>query len=182
MRIGCNPSSAAVSLIHQTLIHQKNRKEVLAIPNCRTEDLLYLLLHLNKHIATRFERCAGISPNRLELLCQLSGGEISQAELQKKVSIDPAAVTRHVQQLEAEGLLTRSRCESDNRLTMVLLTDEGRSRLCSHKEEKDRFMEELQSGLREEERLELVRMLQQLGDKVQQVEKALSRSGDAGAF
>ncbi|KKC48711.1 MarR family transcriptional regulator [Paenibacillus sp. D9] len=150
------------------------------MPNCRTEDLLCLLLHLNKHIATRFERCAGISPNRLELLFKLAGGQISQAELQKAVSIDPAAVTRHVQQLEAEGLVTRTRCESDNRLTLVQLTEEGHSRLRSHQEQKDRFMEELQSGLREEERLELVRMLQQLGDKVQQVETALSRSGNAG--
>lgn len=126
-------------------------------------------MHLNKHIATRFERCAGVSPNRLELLCKLTGGEISQSDLQKAVSIDPAAVTRHVQQLEAEGLLLRTRCENDNRITLVQLTEEGKSKVAAFKAEKDRFMEELQADLTESERLALVHALQKLNSQIQRM-------------
>ncbi|WP_211749889.1 MarR family transcriptional regulator [Paenibacillus sp. Marseille-Q4541] len=124
-------------------------------------------MHLNKHIATRFERCAGVSPNRLELLCKLKGGQISQSDLQKAVSIDPAAVTRHVQQLEAEGMLLRTRCENDNRITLVQLTEEGESKLAMFKAEKDRFMEKLQVDLTESERLEFVQTLRKLNSQIQ---------------
>lgn len=143
------------------------REEVLIISTCHTDDLLYLLMHLNKHIATRFERCAGVSPNRLELLCKLTGGQISQSDLQKAVSIDPAAVTRHVQQLEAEGILQRTRSESDNRITLVQLTEEGKSKVALFKAEKDRFLEELQADLTESERLGLIQALQKLNGRVQ---------------
>ena len=143
-------------------------KEVFIISTCRTEDLLYLLMHLNKHIATRFERCAGVSPNRLELLCKLTGGEISQSELQKAVSIDPAAVTRHVQQL-AEGILLRTRSENDNRITLVQLTEEGKNKVAAFKAEKERFMEELQSDLTEAERLQFIETLQKLNNQIHQM-------------
>lgn len=146
-------------------------KEVSNISKCHTEDLLYLLMHLNKHIATRFERCAGVSPNRLELLCKLTGGEISQSDLQKAVSIDPAAVTRHVQQLEAEGILLRTRCENDNRITLVQLTEAGKSKVAAFKAEKDQFMEKLQADLTESERLVLVQALQKLNSQIQQMKE-----------
>lgn len=144
-------------------------KGVFTISTCRTEDLLYLLMHLNKHIATQFERCAGVSPNRLELLCKLTGGEISQSDLQKAVSIDPAAVTRHVQQLEAEGILVRNRCENDNRITLVQLTEEGKRKVADFKAEKERFMEELQTDLTESERLQFIETLQKLNHQIQQM-------------
>lgn len=144
-------------------------KEVFTISTCRTEDLLYLLMHLNKHIATRFERCAGVSPNRLELLCKLTGGEISQSDLQKAVSIDPAAVTRHVQQLEAEGILLRTRSENDNRITLVQLTEEGKNKVAAFKAEKERFMEELQTDLTESERLQFIETLKKLNNQIHQM-------------
>lgn len=147
-------------------------KEVFIISTCHTEDLLYLLMHLNKHIATRFERCAGVSPNRLELLCKLTGGQISQSDLQKAVSIDPAAVTRHVQQLEAEGMLLRTRCENDNRITLVQLTEEGKRKVATFRVEKDRFMEALQADLTESERLAFVQVLQKLNSQIQQMKES----------
>lgn len=146
-------------------------KEVIIISTCHTDDLLYLLMHLNKHIATRFERCAGVSPNRLELLCKLTGGQISQSDLQKAVSIDPAAVTRHVQQLEAEGILLRTRCEDDNRITLVQLTEEGKSKVALFKAQKERFLEELQADLTESERLGFIQALRKLNSQIQQMKE-----------
>ena len=98
---------------------------------------------------------------------QTDGGQISQSDLQKAVSIDPGAVTRHVQQLEAEGILLRTRCENDNRITLVQLTEVGTSRVATFKAEKDRFMEELQADLTESERLAFVQTLQKLNSQIQ---------------
>ncbi|WP_422661205.1 MarR family winged helix-turn-helix transcriptional regulator [Paenibacillus sp. EC2-1] len=128
-----------------------------------------MLIHLNKHIATRFERCAGVSPNRLELLCKLTGGQISQTDLQKAVSIDPAAVTRHVKQLEVEGILMRTKCEKDNRITLVQLTEEGQRKVAMFKADKERFLEDLQAGLTESERLEFIHVLRKLNSQIQQM-------------
>ncbi|AOZ94519.1 MarR family winged helix-turn-helix transcriptional regulator [Paenibacillus crassostreae] len=128
-------------------------------------------MHLNKHIATRFEQCAGVSPNRLELLCKLTSGQISQSDLQKAVSIDPAAVTRHVQQLEAEGILLRTRSESDNRVTLVQLTEEGKHKVAMFKAEKDRFLEELQEDLTESERLGFIQALRKLNSQIQRMKE-----------
>lgn len=136
-------------------------------------------MHLNKHIATRFERGAGVSPNRLELLCKLTGGQTSQSDLQKAVSIDPAAVTRHVQQLEAEGILLRTRCESDNRITLVQLTEEGNRKVAMFKAEKELFLEELQVDLTESERLGFVETLRKLNSRIQQMKES-SKTNNEG--
>ncbi|OXM14896.1 MarR family winged helix-turn-helix transcriptional regulator [Paenibacillus herberti] len=138
--------------------------------SCQTKDLLYMLIHLNKQLACRFEADVGLSPNRLELLCRLSREEeISQSELQKAVSIDPAAVTRHVQQMEAEGILVRTRSNEDNRIALVRLTEKGKAWIDNRSREKDQFMEKLQEQLSAEDRQELIRLLSALGRSMESV-------------
>ncbi len=63
----------------------------------------------------------------------------------------------------------RTRCESDNRITLVQLTEEGQSKVAMFKAEKDRFLEELQADLTESERLGLVQALQKLNSRIQQM-------------
>ncbi|MCM3749613.1 MarR family transcriptional regulator [Paenibacillus pasadenensis] len=126
----------------------------------KTEDLLYMLMQLSRQLAVRFETDVGLSPSRLGLLCQLSRDkEVSQSELQKAVCIDPAAITRHVQQLEAEGVLIRTRSKEDSRITLVRLTDQGKDWIEDCRRQKDEFLERLQGGLSAEEQKELLRML-----------------------
>lgn len=77
-----------------------------------------------------FQRRVGISETRLHALGILYRfGELSQAELQRRLDVDGAAVTRQVKQLEAEGLLSRRVDPADNRFTLVTLTLEGKERL-----------------------------------------------------
>ncbi len=79
---------------------------------------------------TVFQRRVGISEARLHVLGTLFlFGELSQAELQRRLDVDGAAVTRQVKQLEAEGLLSRRANPADNRFTLVTLTPEGKERL-----------------------------------------------------
>ncbi|MDC2865363.1 MarR family winged helix-turn-helix transcriptional regulator [Bacillus sp. BP-3] len=125
--------------------------------------ILYKLHFLNKDISSKFEGCTGISQSRLELLHQLyQVDEISQKELQKEVNIDNAAITRHLKQLEASEMITRRKSPNDNRVTLVSLTNTGRNKIHSFQEEKERFAASVLKDFNEEERDELLNMLNRI--------------------
>ncbi|ANF38851.1 MarR family transcriptional regulator [Bacillus sp. CN2] len=129
---------------------------------------MYQLQSLHKVIGTKFEACTGISQSRLELLAVLFYvDEISQSDLQKKVNIDGAAVTRHLKQLEAKEMVTRRRKPEDNRIILVRLTDQGRERIEASKKEKERFIKEMLAGVSEEERNMLKNVLSQMQNNIE---------------
>lgn len=71
-------------------------------------------------------RRVGMSDARMHVLGMLHRfGEMSQNELQRRLDVDGAAVTRQVKQLQAEGLLSRRMAPNDNRFTLVTLTPKG---------------------------------------------------------
>lgn len=126
-----------------------------------------MLLLLNKQISSKFERCAGVSASRLQLLCKLyQVEEISQTLLQKEVGIDAAAVTRHLKQLEATGMVTRRTKPEDNRVTLVSLTDYGRARIVIFKQERSQFVAQLLQSFDETQRHQLADMLQVMNSHI----------------
>ncbi|AJC25449.1 Multiple antibiotic resistance protein MarR [Bacillus velezensis] len=131
-------------------------------------EILYQLQSLHKVIGTKFEACTGISQSRLELLAVLFYvDEISQSDLQKKVNIDGAAVTRHLKQLEAKEMVTRRRKPEDNRIILVRLTEQGRERIEASKKEKERFIKEMLAGVSAEERSMLKNVLSQMQNNIE---------------
>ncbi len=127
------------------------------------ERIFELLQALNKGISPKFERCAGISPTRLRLLHELfQVEEISQIALQKEIDIDAAAITRHLKGLEESGMVNRRNNPVDNRVTLVSLTQQGRDKVHSYKEEKKRFISSLLTGFDEQDRKSLVDKLTRL--------------------
>ncbi|WP_231887366.1 MULTISPECIES: MarR family winged helix-turn-helix transcriptional regulator [Paenibacillus] len=131
------------------------------------EYIFDLLLLLNKQISSKFERCAGISASRLQLLCKLyQVEEISQTLLQKEVGIDGAAVTRHLKQLEATEMVTRRTKPEDNRVTLVSLTDYGRARIVIFKQERSQFVAQLLQSFDETQRQQLADMLQVMNSHI----------------
>lgn len=124
------------------------------------EYIFEMLLLLNKQISSKFERCAGISASRLQLLCRLyQVEEISQTLLQKEIGIDAAAVTRHLKQLEANAMVIRRTKPEDNRVTLVSLTDYGRERMMTFRQERSQFVDRLLQSFDETERHQLADML-----------------------
>ncbi|MBW5447601.1 MarR family transcriptional regulator [Cohnella sp. CFH 77786] len=125
---------------------------------------IFLQLYwVNKMIGTKFEASTGASQTRLEILSVLyQVDEISQSDLQKKVNIDSAAITRHVKQLEAGGMVLRRRKSEDNRIILVCLTDHGREQIGSSLEVKERFMKEVLANVSAEERRVLENVLSQM--------------------
>ncbi len=136
---------------------------VIAITQSSSEAeyIFEMLLLLNKQMSSKFERCAGISASRLQLLCKLyQVEEISQTLLQKEVGIDAAAVTRHLKQLEANAMVTRRTKPEDNRVTLVSLTDYGREHIITFRQERTQFVDRLLQSFDEAQRRQLADMLQ----------------------
>ncbi|MED4073921.1 MarR family winged helix-turn-helix transcriptional regulator [Priestia endophytica] len=133
-------------------------------------EILYQLHYLSKVIGLKFEECTGVSQSRLELLTLLyQVDEISQSDLQKKVNIDGAAITRHVKQLETKEMVSRRRKPEDNRITLVKLSNQGRERIESYKKEKERFMEEMLVNISTEERNVLLHLLSQMKKNIENI-------------
>lgn len=100
------------------------------------------------------------------------GGTISQRELQDTVPISSAAVSEVLAKLEFEGLITRRRSESDKRQLDVTLTAEGEveAQVCAEKRAK--FETEALSVLTEDERCQLLGMLDRLMSHWQSIEES----------
>ena len=124
------------------------------------EQILHLLKGLNNQTSPKFERCTGISESRYELLYQLyKTEEINQSTLREAVNIDSAAITRHLKQLEANGMVTRRRNPTDNREIFVRLTEEGRKQIIGYKTEKIGFVNQMLHDFNQEELESLADML-----------------------
>ncbi|MCR6108495.1 MarR family transcriptional regulator [Salipaludibacillus agaradhaerens] len=133
-------------------------------------EILYQLQIVNKVIGMKFEACTGISQSRLELLALLfQVEEINQSDLQKKVNIDGAAITRHLKQLEAKEIVLRRRKPEDNRVILVRLTEKGRELIESSKNEKERFMKEMLANVSAEERSMLNKVLSQMQKNIENI-------------
>jgi len=131
------------------------------------EQILHLLKGLNNQISPKFERCTGISASRYELLYQLyEAEEINQSTLQKAVNIDSGAITRHLKQLEANGMVTRRRNPTDNREIFVRLTDEGRKQIVGYKKEKILFVNQMLHDFTAEELETLSNMLHRMQNNI----------------
>jgi MarR family 2-MHQ and catechol resistance regulon transcriptional repressor len=55
--------------------------------------------------------------------------QLRMADLAAQVALSPSGLTRAVDRIEAEGLVTRASCPSDRRGAFVQLTEAGRGRL-----------------------------------------------------
>jgi DNA-binding MarR family transcriptional regulator len=79
-----------------------------------------------KTVLSAVQQCMGVSMVEHLLFMQLvSEKELSQAELQKRLGVDGAVITRLVKQLEAKGLVVRRPDPTDNRFTLVALTEQA---------------------------------------------------------
>ena len=133
----------------------------------KQEQVLHQFKGLTNQISPKFERCTGISASRYELLSQLyKVEEINQSTLQKLVNIDSAAVTRHLKQLEASGMVTKRRNPEDNRVIFVSLTDEGRERIVEYRKENMGFVKQMLNDFTTDEVNALSDMLQRMQDNI----------------
>lgn len=112
----------------------------------------------------------GISQSRHDILYQLyQVDEMSQTALQKEVKIDGAAITRHLKQLEANGMIIRRKDPDDNRFTLVSLSAPGREQIIASQAEKARFVTLMLKDFNETERKALTEMLIRIQKNISEV-------------
>lgn len=141
---------------------------LLSSLNIEDEKIINRLYEIHRRTAPKFESCTGISQSRLVLLHELyEVEEISQRELQKKVNIDHAAVTRHLKQLEEKGMVIRRKDPKDQRFTYVSLSKEGRAKIIQYREEKERFISGVLHDFSKEERKLLLEMLTRIQHNIE---------------
>lgn len=112
------------------------------------ETLVQLLSRTYHALVPQFERHVGMSRARWAVLTLLQReGEISQTAIQQQLSVDGAAITRQVKQLEEEGLALRRAAPHDNRFTLVALTPAGQALAASMDDQRQSFEAIVGAGL-----------------------------------
>jgi DNA-binding MarR family transcriptional regulator len=122
-----------------------------------------MLTHLHREMSRVFSQQAGMSFSRILVLHELKhSGEVSQSELQRRLAMEGALLTRFVKEMETEGLVTRRVDPRDNRFTLVTLTPAGRQLLDGLSARTDELEARLLEGLSEEERAAMARGMERM--------------------
>ena len=85
-----------------------------------------------EHVLGRQLDTYGLPRVWLEVLLRVArspNGQLRMSDLATQVARSPSGLTRAVDKIEAEGLVTRVSCPSDRRGAFVQLTEAGRERL-----------------------------------------------------
>lgn len=91
------------------------------------EGLVVVLTHVYREISRGFAKTTGMTLSRFLILHELMhAGETRQSELQRRLGMEGALLTRFAKEMEAAGLIARRVDPGDNRYTLVSLTPDGR--------------------------------------------------------
>ena len=84
-----------------------------------------VLLRVSRQLR-REARAAGVSPEQVSLLVAIKYAPgIGVRELAARERVSPPAMSKHVDRLQRDGLVTRTQSETDRRRVGLRLTDEG---------------------------------------------------------
>ena len=131
------------------------------------------LIHLYRDVTKIIEHHTGMSQSRLQILHELfHNEELSQAELQERLDVEGAVITRIIKQLEAANLVTRRADPRDNRFTLVALSPEARRTQATDETTnkfKETFGAQLLEGFNEAEQQQLLSMLKRIQENAEAI-------------
>lgn len=133
-------------------------------------------------IANLFRRLAdenlnqeGITVSQLRVLIYISRkdkeGKVYQRDLEEYLDIRRSSVTGLLQNMEKNGILLRTPCESDARSKEIVLTEKGRVLDERLKEYITNLEEEILKGFSQEEKELLKNLLLRLGENLENAER-----------
>lgn len=102
------------------------------------------------------------SQTRILIVLGQIGGPVTQRELTERLGIRPGSASEVIAKLESAGYLTRSPNATDQRTSDIVLTEAGTAAASEAKRQRDRRHEEMFSCLSEEEKQELLRLLEKV--------------------
>ena len=111
----------------------------------------FVLSQVSKAVARAFDdamtEAGGSLSTWLVLLSLMPGGDRPQSELAQAVGVQGPTLTHHLNGLEEQGLITRTRDKADRRAHQVTLTPEGRARFLHLRQTAERFDARLRGDL-----------------------------------
>jgi len=126
----------------------------------------FLLLDAARVLRRRFERASRDIPMttaQLQIVGRLKHRDgMTQAELASLLDIEPMTLSRHLDRMEAAGLVERRACPQDRRARRVVVTDKARDLVEPMRARALALYEEAQAGLTQEQRAALVAGLETL--------------------
>jgi DNA-binding MarR family transcriptional regulator len=129
-----------------------------------------------------FEAQVGQPMPRWRILLALHdhAGELSQKKLVERLRVDPGALTRQLKTLEALGWIARSVDQRDNRISNVVLTDQGRAVVGAGMPRRNAFLNDTMATLPDDAITALSVALRVLEQRIQHV-VAGAGGGTSGA-
>ncbi len=125
--------------------------------------LMFRLSRTSRVVSQQLEEFIELSMPQMRILFEaLEPKGVSQSTLTKQYQIDPASITRTVQAMERDGLITRHPDENDNRLMRVYITDKGRQLTESLPPQLVIFEQQVVKGLTDSEILLLHSLLEKI--------------------
>jgi DNA-binding MarR family transcriptional regulator len=123
-----------------------------------------------------FDGRAGMGQAQRHLLALLhEHGETSHAELQRRLGVDGATVTRLVKRLESQGTVARRLDPDDNRFTLASLTPSGEELVAELRATHRAFQSRLLTGVAARDQETVLRVLERLRANI----RALQPEGPA---
>lgn len=132
----------------------------------KSRTLGFLIHDAARLLRRRFDQEArhlDMTSAQLQIVGRLAFNEgISQAQLAGLLDMEPITVSRHVDRMEAAGLVERAPDPQDRRVRLLNLTDKGRALLPRMRKLALAIMDEAQDGLSERERETLLNCLERV--------------------
>lgn len=121
-----------------------------------------LVINLRDISHTLRDLSEGKGSQKRILILLLETGSITQRELTQRLGIQPGSASEVIAKLENAGLLTRTESEADRRTVDVALTEEGSRQAEEAKAQRDRRHGEMFSALSQEEKAQLLGLLEKV--------------------
>lgn len=121
-----------------------------------------LVINLRDISHTLRDLSEGKGSQKRILILLLETGSITQRELTQRLGIQPGSASEVIAKLENAGLVTRTESEADRRTVDVALTEEGSRQAEEAKAQRDRRHGEMFSTLSEEEKAQLLGLLEKV--------------------
>lgn len=139
--------------------------------------LLHQIGRTSRAMYAAFESEVGLSLPRWRIMQQLRQSDsMTQKQLATVLQMDPAAMTRHMKSLEAEGWVSRLSDPQDNRLTSVVLTPMGKALLRDKAAQRDAFVNRALSRVSDDE----LQVAENVLDVLETCFRQMAKQGDAG--
>ncbi len=126
-----------------------------------------ILGHLNRDMSRMFLQSVGMSFSRFLVLHELMhAGEITQTELQRRLGMEGALITRFVKEMETAHLVTRRVDPADNRFTLVAISPAGRLVFEKMKTLREASEAQLLDGVTKKEQAIMVKIIKRIQENI----------------